>query len=92
MEVDLKTMCELLGFSLKIKPIKEGNLIAGYDAELYLDGGSWVDMNQAIDAVERKLEKMVLDIIRVNRGLSNEDLAEIMLKQAQINLTNDLEG
>ena len=77
--MDLRTMCELLGVSVECKPILQDGETIGYNSVMYLDGGLWVQEGQAEQAVYDKLERMVLDIIRVNRNLSNEDLAVIYL-------------
>lgn len=92
MTVGLLEMCEMLGFKIKsiTGPRNDKKEIMYHGCRATIQSDYFTSPEGAQKDIYERLERMILDIIRVNRGLSNEDLVEIMFKKAQLNLMNDL--
>jgi hypothetical protein len=82
--MNLNEMCALLGFEIEVrrvlKPdsddIYEGDEMV-YVAEATIRTNGWGNAFTARTMLYQHLERLITDIIRANRGLSNEDLARI---------------
>lgn len=79
--MDLNKLCELLGFEWSCPMVEADDGEIGFYGHLVFDTHTFTTGDAAVEELQNKLEQMVADIIRVNRNLSNEQLAEILLNK-----------
>lgn len=91
MTVGLKEMCEGLGLKIQKVAVNLGQSSGpGCIIRVSIESGIHPSEEEAQRYIEPMVEALMCKVIAANRNLTNEDLGEIMLKIAQLNLMNDL--